>query len=117
MKRVPDLVPNKIDRDPSVIMGVTGPEVYSIAWLSIPAFIISVLLAYLIFGSFTGALFLGFIGVVVTLFGGVVFVARIKSNKPPHYLLHKRIKILANLGIKPAPFLYKTKNFRSNRDK
>lgn len=116
MKKVPDLVPNKIDRDPSVIMGVTGPELYSIAWLSIPAFFFSAILCGIVFGSLPGALFVGFIGVVLTLFGGVMVVARLKNNKPPHYLLHKRLKIQGDLGLKKAPFIYKSTSFRATRD-
>lgn len=110
-------IPNRIDRDPSVILGVTGPEVFAIAWLSIPAFIFFAVITGIVFSSVPGGLFAGVVGVGITLFGGVLLLAKIKRNKPPNYILHKKQIILSELGISPAPFLYKSEYFRSTRDR
>ncbi len=110
-------IPNRIDRDPPVILGVTGPEVMAIAWLSVPAFILSALFFGIVFSSIPIGLFLGVVGIGVTLFGGVVTLAKVKRNKPPNYILHKKQIVLSEMGISPASFLYKSEQFRSTRDR
>ncbi len=109
-------IPNRIDRDPPVIVGVTGPEVYAIAWLSLPSFLLFALIAGTIFSSVVAGLFVGVVGIGVTLFGGVLVLAKIKRNKPPHYVLHMKLKLFGMLRISPTPFLYKSERFRSTRD-
>ncbi|MCF6204044.1 MAG: TIGR03750 family conjugal transfer protein [Methylococcaceae bacterium] len=114
--KVVNFVPNRIDRDPSVIMGVTGPEVFQIVWMCIPAFILFGIVSGILFQSFVGGLFSGFLGAIINLFGGILLVAKVKRNKPPHYIAHKKVKKLDKLGIKPAPIIYSTEHFRSTRD-
>lgn len=116
MSNIINLVPNRIDRDPSVILGVTGPEVYAVAWLSLPAFVLLALLAGFVFSSFMGALFAGFLGAIVVLFGGILLTAKIKRNKPPHFLTHSKLKWMGQIGFKPTPFLHQSERFRSTRD-
>ncbi len=109
-------IPNRIDRDPPVIVGVTGPEVYAIAWLSLPAFLVFAIITWSIFSSVVGGLFAGVVGIGITLFGGVLVLAKIKRNKPPHYILHMKLKLFGFLKISPTPFLYQSERFRSTRD-
>jgi len=116
MSKIVALVPNRIDRDPAVIMGVTAPEIYTIAWVSAPVFLLSSVVFGMVFQSFFGGLLLGFVSAIASLFGGVVLVARFKRNKPPHYLTHYRLTILGKFGVKPTPFLHQSQRYRAIRD-
>jgi len=115
-KHETSFVPNRIDRDPPVILGVTSPEVNAIGWLSIPAFIITAILVYSLFGSIVYAIFGGVVGIAISLFGGLMLLVSIKRNKPPHYILHKKHILLDKLGLKPAPFVYKSERFSATDD-
>ena len=109
-------VPNRIDRDPNVMLGVTAPELNAIAWLALPAFIIFAIAGYFVLDSFIRALLAGAFGVMIVLFGALFLLVAIKRNKPPHYILHIRFILLDKLGIKKAPFIYKTERFSATDD-
>jgi len=109
-------VPNRIDRDPNVMLGITAPELNAIAWLALPAFIIFAIAGYIIFDSFIRAILSGAFGVVMVLFGSLFLLIAVKRNKPPHYILHMKFILLDKLGLKKAPFIYKSERFSATDD-
>jgi len=109
-------VPNRIDRDPNVMLGVTAPELNTIAWLALPALIVFAIIGYLIFDSFIRGLLVGAFGVMIVLFGSMFLLIAFKRNKPPHYILHTKFILLDKLGLKKAPFIYESERFSATDD-
>jgi len=114
-KRDSSFVPNRIDQDPPVIMGVTSPELTSLGYLAIPAFILGVVLTFLFLNTFVYAVLGGVFLAVLTLFGSLFFLIAYKRNKPRNYVLHRKQILLDKLGIKRVSFIYKSELF-SSRD-
>jgi len=109
-------VPNRIDRDPNVMLGITAPELNAIAWLALPAFTIFAIGGYFVFDSFLRAILVGAFGIMIVLFGALFLLVTIKRNKPPHYILHMKFILLDKLGLKKSPFIYKTERFSATDD-
>ena len=109
-------IPNRIDRAPSVLMGVTASEFNSILWLALPTFIVFTLLFWMLFESIIAAAFAGLAVAMYVSFSALLYVARIKRGKPPNWLPHITTIFLDKLGLKAAPFIHKTTHFHSIRD-
>jgi len=109
-------IPNRIDRAPSVLMGVTASEFNSIIWLALPTFIVFTLLFWVLFESIIAAAFAGLAVAMYVSFSALLYVARIKRGKPPHWLPHITAIFLDKSGLKAAPFIHKTTHFHSIRD-
>lgn len=109
-------IPNRIDRDPSVLMGVTAPEFNSISWLALPSFIVATLVFSLLFTSVLAGAFTGLAVAMYVSFSALIWVARIKRGKPPHWLPHTSAILLEKWRIKAAPFIHKTTHYHTLRD-
>jgi len=111
-----DFVPNRIDRDPVIMKGVTNPEFKMIAViasaLSIASFILFLLVISAVFAMLASAFVL-----VICLFSGVFILAAYKRNKPRNYVTHMKHIYIERYFKIPAPFIHKTTHFRSTRKK
>lgn len=112
---IPSLVPNRIDRDPAIIRGVTAPELYLIIAMAIPLGLFGVLVTGLIFQSFFVGIAFGMMTTVCVLIVGVLMIAAIKRERPHHYLTHAGYIKVERLGFKVAPFIHKTTRFKVSR--
>jgi len=113
--QLPTLVPNRIDRDPAIIRGVTAPELYLIILLALPTGLLGVLLFGLLFRSLFIGVALGMTTIVLILVFGVLLIANIKRNKPLNYLTHAWHIKREKLGFKAASFIHKTTRFKETR--
>jgi len=110
-------IPNRIDREPAVLLGVTAPEFNSITWLALPSFIIATLFFTVLFGGVLAGAFTGLVVALYISFSALLWVARIKRGKPPQWLPHTTAILLEKVGFRAAPFIHKTTYFHSLRDK
>ena len=113
--QLPTLVPNRIDRDPAIIRGVTAPELYLIMFIALPTGLLAVLFFGLLFRSLFIGVALGMTTIVLMLVFGVLLIANIKRNKPLNYLTHAWHIKREQLGIKAASFIHKTTRFKETR--
>ena len=110
----PQFAPNRIDRDPAIVRGVTAPELYAFFSASAPVAIIALVLMTLLSSFFAGVV-AGIFSGVMFLFVFLFFTASLKRGQPPNFLPH-RITILkdeASLGR--ASFIYRDSHYRSIR--
>lgn len=113
--QLPTLVPNRIDRDPAIIRGVTAPELYLIILIAIPTGVLGILVFGVLFGSlFTGVAF-GMATMIFSIVFGVYFIANVKRNKPLNYLTHAWHVKRESLGLGAASFIHKTTRFKRGR--
>lgn len=109
-----DFVPNRIDRDPVIMKGVTNPEFKMIATIACVLTVVFFILFLFIMSAVFALLASAFV-LVICLFVGVFILAACKRNKPRNYVNHMmHIYIERYLKI-PAPFIHKTTHFRSTR--
>jgi len=109
-----DFVPNRIDRDPVIVKGVTNPEFKMIAIIA-GALGIFLFILTLILTNVIAALLVSSFALVIVMFMGVFVLASYKRNKPRHYVTHMKHIYVERLFKIPAPFIYKSKNYRSTR--
>ena len=109
-----DFVPNRIDRDPVIMKGVTNPEFKMIAVIasaiSIGSFILFLFVISAVFSMLASAFVL-----VISLFAGVYMLAAYKRNKPRNYVTHMKHVYIERYFKVPAPFIHKTTHFKSTR--
>ena len=115
MSQVIELIPNRIDRDPSILMGVTAPEFYTVGWMTLPALIAGSVIFSLLFESLLGGLFVGLILAAYTAFWGILWIARVKRGRPPLWLQHTTAIVMDKMGLSVAPFIHKTTRFHGLR--
>jgi len=109
-----DFVPNRIDRDPVIMKGVTSPEFKMIATIAcVLAVVFFILFLFIISAVF--ALLAGAFVLAICLFVGVFILAAYKRNKPRNYVNHMMHVYIERYFKIPAPFIHKTTHFRSTR--
>lgn len=113
--QLPTLVPNRIDRDPAIIRGVTAPELYLILIAAMPFSLLGILLFGSLFGSLFVGLAFGMATMVLGLIFGVFVIANIKRNKPLNYLTHAWHVKRESLGLGSAAFIHRTTRFKVTR--
>ncbi len=109
-----DFVPNRIDRDPMIMKGVTNPEFKMIAVIASAVAIASFILFLFIMSAVFAMLASAFV-LVICLFLGVYMLAAYKRNKPRNYVNHIKHVYIERFFKVPAPFIHKTTHFKSTR--
>ena len=109
-----DFVPNRIDRDPVIMKGITNPEFKIIASIAGAVGAISFILFLFIMSAVFALLACAFV-LVISLFSGVFILAAYKRNKPRNYVNHMMHVYIERYFKIPAPFIHKTTHFRSTR--
>ncbi len=109
-----DFVPNRIDRDPVIMKGVTNPEFKMIAVIASALGVISFVLFLVVISAVFALLASAFV-LVISLFCGVFILASYKRNKPRHYVTHMKHIYIERYFKIPSPFIHKTTQFRSTR--
>ena len=108
-------IPNRTDRDPSILMGVTASEFNTVLAMAIPAVILGTLVFGVLLDSFLGGIFVGILLAAYTVFWGILWVAKIKRGKPTHWLPHTTLILKQKLGLGTAPFIHQTTRYHSRR--
>jgi len=115
-KRDSNFIPNRIDHDPPVLLGVTSPELTLLGYISIPAFLLGAVLTFVFSDTFVYAILGGVFIAIIALFGSLFFLIAYKRNKPRNYVLHRKQILLSRLGLKHVSFIYKSELFSSKDD-
>ena len=109
-----DFVPNRIDRDPVIMKGITNPEFKMIAAIAGSISVVFFLLFLFVLSAVFAMLASTFV-LVISLFSGVFILAAYKRNKPRNYVNHMKHIYIERFFKIPAPFIHQSTQFRSTR--
>ncbi len=116
MSKILSFVPIRIDREPNVLLGITASEIYTILWVTLPMFGAAALIVGLLLQSPALGIFIGFTVAMAYMFAAVIILAKIKRNKPPNYIIQSKYIFLEKIGLKKAPFIWKSEVFKTTKD-